>query len=95
MSGTLGNPSAKLKGLAERLSPRQRQYALLIAILAGGVGLLWMIFASTDSGKPAAANKPSASAPASVTHIGVMPPGQQFNPVDQWVGTASNNLAQY
>ena len=96
MSGPFGNPSARLRGLGERLSPRQRQYALLIAILAGGVGLLWMIFASTDSGKPpAAAGKSSASAPTSVTHIGVMPPGQQVNPLDQWVGTAGNKLAQY
>ena len=95
MSGSFGNPTAKLKGLGERLSPRQRQYALLVAILAGGVGLLWMIFASTDNAKTAIANKPSASTPASVTHIGVMPPGQQVNPVDQWVGTAGNKLAQY
>ena len=96
MSGPFGNPSAKLRGLGERLSPRQRQYALLLAILAGGVGLLWMIFASTDSGKPPAATiKASAHTPASVTHIGVMPPGQQVNPVDQWVGAAGNKLAQY
>ena len=95
MSGAFDNPAAKLRGLGERLSPRQRQYALLIAILAGGVGLLWMIFASTDNAKPAATAKASASTPASVTHIGVMPPGQQVNPVDQWVGTAGNKLAQY
>ncbi|HRH85700.1 MAG TPA: TrbI/VirB10 family protein [Rubrivivax sp.] len=95
MRAPFGNPSARLKGLGESLSPRQRQYALLVAILAGGVGLLWMIFASTDSGKPVAANKPSASTPNSVTHIGVMPPGQQVNPLDQWVGTAGNKLAQY
>ena len=96
MSGPFGNPSARLRGLGERLSPRQRQYALLFAILAGGVGLLWMIFASSDSGKPAAAaSKSPTSAPASVTHIGVMPPGQQVNPLDQWVGTAGNKLAQY
>ena len=24
-----------------------------------------------------------------------MPPGQQVNPVDQWVGTAGRKLAQY
>ena len=95
MSGACGNPAAKLKGLAERLSPRQRQYALLVAILAGGVGLLWMVFASTDNTKPAATTKSSPSTPTSVTHIGVMPPGQQVNPVDQWVGTAGNKLAQY
>jgi len=95
VNGTFGNPSARLKSLGDHLSPRQRQYALLFAILAGGVGLLWMIFASTDDSKPATASKPSASTPTSMTHIGVMAPGQQVNPVDQWVGTAGNKLAQY
>jgi conjugal transfer pilus assembly protein TraK len=30
--------------------------------------------------------------PGTVTNIGVMPPGQQVNPVDQWVGTAGSKL---
>ena len=81
--------------LAERMTPRQRQFALLGVIVAAGVGLLWLIFASTDTSSSSGARKPAAGAPGPVTNIGVMPPGQQVNPVDQWVGTAGSKLAQY
>ena len=95
MNGPGATPASAIRGALERLSPRQRQYAMLAAILAGGVGLLWLIFAFTDDGtrNPGAAT-PGAK-PATVTNIGVMPPGQQVNPVDQWVGTAGSKLAQY
>lgn len=80
----------------QRLSPRQRQYVTLAAILVCGVGLLWLIFALTDTRSPTTDAKNNGSAqPATVTNIGVMPPGQQVNPVDQWVGTAGRKLAQY
>jgi conjugal transfer pilus assembly protein TraB len=83
-------------GLLQRLSPRQRQYATLGAILVGGVGLLWAIFALTDTRLPATDPKNNNSGlPATVTNIGVMSPGQQVNPVDQWVGNAGRKLAQY
>ena len=95
MTGPLDRPSAALKGMLERLSPRQRQYAMLGAVLAGGVGLLWLIFASTDGGPKGIAAKVAAGAPGAMTNIGVMSPGQQVNPVDQWVGTAGSKLAQY
>ena len=81
--------------LAERMTPRQRQFALLGVIVAAGVGLLWLIFASTDTGSSSGTRKPAAGTPGPVTNIGVMPPGQQVNPVDQWVGTAGSKLAQY
>ena len=50
-------PFQSLRGLPQRLSqqvlqhlsPRQLQYALLSALLAGGVGLLWLIFAFTGN----------------------------------------------
>ena len=81
--------------LLQRLSPRQRQYAMLGALMAGGVGLLWSIFAFTASSPPARATQPAAGPASSVTNIGVMSPGTQVNPVDQWVGTAGRKLAQY
>ena len=77
------------------MTPRQRQFALLGVIVAAGVGLLWLIFASTDTGSSSGARKARRRAPGPVTNIGVMPPGQQVNPVDQWVGTAGSKLAQY
>jgi|RifCSPlowO2_12_1023861.scaffolds.fasta_scaffold00029_15 conjugal transfer pilus assembly protein TraB len=80
----------------QRLSPRQRQYVTLAAILVCGVGLLWLIFALTDTRSPTTDAKNNGNAqPATVTNIGVMPPGQQVNPVDQWVGNAGRKLAQY
>ena len=85
-----------MSGLLQRLSPRQRQYATLGAILVGGVGLLWAIFALTDTRPPTTDPKNNSNGlPATVTNIGVMPPGQQVNPVDQWVGNAGRKLAQY
>ena len=80
--------------LLDRLSPRQRQYALLAAILGGGIGLLWLIFSfSTTNHQPH--GRAAQTQPGDVTNIGVLPPGGQVNPVDQWVGTAGRKLAQY
>ena len=50
MNAPGANPVATLRGVLDRLSPKQRQYAMLAAILLGGVGMLWLIFAFTDSG---------------------------------------------
>ncbi|MDO9197588.1 MAG: conjugal transfer protein TraB, partial [Rhodoferax sp.] len=89
------NPTQILNRLLARLSPRQRQYAMLAAILVGGVGLLWLVFSFTESRPKNSEARTSAGLPSAVTNIGVMPPGGQVNPVDQWVGTAGRKLAQY
>jgi conjugal transfer pilus assembly protein TraB len=89
------NLPAPMRALVERLTPRQRQYAMLGAILLGGVGLLWLVFAFAEGTPSGQARKTHGAAPGLVTNIGVMPPGQQVNPVDQWVGTAGSKLAQY
>lgn len=87
-------PGYAVRGLLDRLSPRQRQYALLAAILGGGIGLLWLIFSfSATNHQPHGRAAPTQ--PGDVTNIGVLPPGGQVNPVDQWVGTAGRKLAQY
>ncbi|MFT3815732.1 MAG: TrbI/VirB10 family protein [Acidovorax sp.] len=88
-------PGYAVRGLLDRLSPRQRQYALLGAILAGGIGLLWVIFSFSGSSSPAHGGRTGQVQPSDVTNIGVLPPGGQVNPVDQWVGTAGRKLAQY
>lgn len=95
MNGPGATPAVTLRGVLERLSPKQRQYAMLTVILLGGVGMLWLIFAFTDDGPHAKGAKTANGNPSAVTNIGVMPPGQQVNPVDQWVGTAGSKLAQY
>ncbi|MBP8267612.1 MAG: TraB/VirB10 family protein [Zoogloea sp.] len=88
-------PAHALRALLERLSPKQRQYAMLGAIIAGGVGILWLIFAFTGAGARNGEARTAAGQPGTVTNIGVMAPGGQVNPVDQWVGTAGRKLAQY
>ena len=88
-------PTHALRNLLERLSPKQRQYAMLAAILAGGVGILWLVFAFTGTSPRSREARAVAGQPATVTNIGVMPPGGQVNPVDQWVGTAGRKLALY
>ena len=89
------HPAHVLRALLERLSPKQRQYAMLGAIIAGGVGILWLIFAFTGPSARNGEARTAAGQPGTVTNIGVMPPGGQVNPVDQWVGTAGRKLAQY
>lgn len=84
-----------LRGIAERLSPRQRQYALLGLILIAGISLLWMILALTASPPNLGGTPKPQGQPSGVTNIGVLPPGAQVNPVSQWVGTAGRKLAQY
>lgn len=98
MTGAVPKPLAAARDTMlralDRLSPRQLQYAMLGGILAVGIGLLWLVFASNSS-DPAKSERPRMGAPSAVTNIGVMSPGQQVNPVDQWVGTAGSKLAQY
>ena len=91
----LGRAAAAVRGGLDRLSPRKKQYAMLCAILVGGVGLLTIIFTLSDDGPKVKNTKPSTANPTRITNIGVMSPGQQVNPVDQWVGTAGSKLAQY
>jgi len=88
------NTPPALRTLIEKLSPRQRQFAMLGALLVGGIGLLWIVFAFADGPGGKSAKAPAAT-PSGVTNIGVMPPGQQVNALDQWVGTAGSKLAQY
>ena len=94
-SGSGRPPGYAVRGWLERLSPRQRQYALLAAILGGGIGLLWMIFSFAGIDTKPHGGRAAQPRPGDVTNIGVMPPGGQVNPVDQWVGTAGRKLAQY
>ena len=88
-------PAHAMRALLERLSPKQRQYAMLGTIVAGGVGILWLIFAFTGAGARNGEARTAVGQPGTVTNIGVMPPGGQVNPLDQWVGTAGRKLAQY
>jgi conjugal transfer pilus assembly protein TraB len=85
---------ASVGRLVEKLTPKQGQYAMLALIGLGGFGVLWLVLAlgAKDTDPALRPGKASNSPP---TNIGVMSPGQQVNPVDQWVGTAGRRLSQY
>jgi conjugal transfer pilus assembly protein TraB len=82
-----------LRRLADRLSPKQRQWATLAGIAGGGFLLLWLVL-TLGARDPSTGPQPAASG-GTPTNVGVMAPGQQVNPVDQWVGTAGRKLSQY
>jgi conjugal transfer pilus assembly protein TraB len=90
-----GRMPAPLRELLQRLSPRQRQWGMLLVIVAGGMSLLWLVFTFSEAGPKSSLPRPAHASSSPVTNIGVMSPGQQVNPVDQWVGTAGSKLAQY
>lgn len=85
----------RVRARLEALSPRQRQYALLAVLLAGGIALLWVVFSLSNPAQEARTVDATAQGGTSVTNVGVLPPGAPLNPVDQWVGTAGRKLAQY
>src|SRR5262245_21182185 len=84
-----------LRAFLEKLSPKQRQLAMLAAIGGTLFGLLWLVLllGTQDAGPRIPVNPNKAATPP--TNIGVMAPGQQVNPLDQWVGTAGRKLSQY
>jgi conjugal transfer pilus assembly protein TraB len=85
----------KLQAVIEKLTPRQRQWAMLGGIAAAGMGALFLVFALTSSTKPVNTSAGNGGRDATVTNVEVMPGGAQVTPVDQWVGTAGKKLDQY
>ena len=49
MNNTLRSLRETARDMMARLSPRQRQYALLSAIVLGGIALLWLVFALQEN----------------------------------------------
>lgn len=83
-----------LRRALDKLSPKQRQWAMLVALAGGGFLLLWLVLV-LGAGAPSTGLQPAATGGSAPTNIGVMAPGQQVDPVDQWVGTAGRKLSQY
>ena len=88
-----GRPATPCSGCGAP-SPRQRQYALLAAILGGGVGLLWLIFAFTGNqpAEPAAAPAGQPTARHQHRRDAARRPGQSGGPVGRH---RAAKLAQY
>lgn len=84
-----------LKNAIARLSPAQRQWAMLAVVLTVAIGLLWTVFSVTQKTPPKNLQQAGNTPPSKITNIGVMAGGAQVTPVDQWVGNAGRKLAQY
>jgi conjugal transfer pilus assembly protein TraB len=82
--------------VTSRLSAKQKQYVTAGAILAGGIGMLWLVLSLAGTDKPKAAPEAGRNREKVVVkpeQEGVSPP--RVDPLDQWVGTAGKTLAQY
>ena len=87
--------TSKITPLFNRLPTRHRQFATLAALAGAAVGILWLVFSLTGSKPAATPSVPGAPGDAKPTNVGLMAPGAQVDPVDQWVGNAGKKLAQY
>ena len=86
---------AQAQAFVQKLTPRQRQWGMLGAILVAAVAVLWAVFSVTQTRTGPVAAKVGALPPAKVTNVGVMAGGAQLTPQDQWMGTAGRKLSQY
>ena len=82
-------------GIAERMSPRARQWTVAALISGGGVGLLWAVFSagSGDSAQRAAAA--AAQSDVRPTNVDLMAPGSQVKDSEVWIGKAGKELESY
>jgi len=82
-------------GVAERMSPRARQWTMAALISGCGVGLLWAVFSagSGDSAQRAAAA--AAKSDVRPTNVDLMAPGSQVKDSEVWIGKAGKELESY
>jgi conjugal transfer pilus assembly protein TraB len=84
----------RLAGVFDGMSPRARQWAMLGAIAAAAVGVLWAVF-SMGEGEPARPVARAERADLKPTNVDLMAPGSQVKDVETWVGKAGRELEQY
>lgn len=92
MSKFFDNLRDRASGIAERMSPRAKQWTVASVICGGGVALLWAVFSagSGDSAQRAAAA--SAKSDVKPTNVDLMAPGSQVKDSEVWIGKAGKDL---
>jgi conjugal transfer pilus assembly protein TraB len=85
----------RMGGIAQRMSPRARQWAVASAICGVGVTLLWAVFSvgSGDNAQRAAAA--AARSEVTPTNVDLMAPGSQVKDSEVWIGKAGKELETY
>lgn len=88
---------SSLSSTFEGLSPRARQWVMLLGGALAAFGLLWMVLTYSESNAPPkpAAGSSVTSKDARVTTVGVLGPGQVLKAEDTWVATAGRKLESY
>ena len=95
MAKSFDNLRDRASGIAERMSPRAKQWTVASVICGGGVALLWAVFSagSGDSAQRAAAA--SAKSDVKPTNVDLMAPGAQVKDSEVWIGKAGKELEAY
>ena len=95
MDSFADNLRERWAGVAERMSPRARQWTMAALISGCGVGLLWAVFSagSGDSAQRAAAA--AAKSDVRPTNVDLMAPGSQVKDSEVWIGKAGKELESY
>lgn len=89
------NLRERASAIAERMSPRAKQWTVAGLVCGGGVALLWAVFSagSGDSAQRAAAA--SAKSDVKPTNVDMMAPGAQVKDSEVWIGKAGKDLEAY
>jgi len=95
MAKFFDNVRDRASGIAERMSPRAKQWTVASVICGGGVALLWAVFSagSGDSAQRAAAA--SAKSDVKPTNVDLMAPGSQVKDSEVWIGKAGKDLESF
>ncbi|WP_374365198.1 TrbI/VirB10 family protein [Piscinibacter sp.] len=95
MSKFTDNLRDRASAIAERMSPRAKQWTVAGLVCGGGVALLWAVFSagSGDSAQRAAAA--SAKSDVKPTNVDMMAPGAQVKDSEVWIGKAGKDLEAY
>ena len=95
MPSFVDNLRERWAGIAERMSPRARQWSMAALISGGGVALLWAVFSagSGDSAQRAAAA--AAKSDVRPTNVDLMAPGSQVKDSEVWIGKAGKELESF
>jgi conjugal transfer pilus assembly protein TraB len=91
----LADIQLRLRGLADAMSPRVRQWAALGLISAAAVAILWAVFAMGSGNGAQRGAAASAKTDLKPTNVDLMAPGSQVRPEELWVGKAGRELEQY
>jgi conjugal transfer pilus assembly protein TraB len=95
MRSFIDNLRERWAGVAERMSPRARQWTVAAVICGGGVALLWAVFSAGSGDNAQRAAAAAAKSDVRPTNVDLMAPGSQVKDSEVWIGKAGKELESY